>query len=156
MKPVYLACLYILLVQPLSIPDGHCASRYPKIDTSSYKMIWNDEFNGSTLDQSKWNYEVNGDGGGNNELEYYTSLPGNSYMDNGSLVIQANHESYMEKTILPPVSPQKENLILSTAVWTFGLFFLTEEEFGQDCGCSPLKIFTAAGLKVGRSILWNS
>ena len=29
-----------------------------------YKLLWNDEFNSSTLDASKWNYEVNGNGGG--------------------------------------------------------------------------------------------
>ena len=37
-----------------------------------WNLVWSDEFNGSTIDASKWNFEVNGNGGGNNELQYYT------------------------------------------------------------------------------------
>jgi beta-glucanase (GH16 family) len=64
---------------------------------AGWKLVWNDEFNGRTVDLSKWEYEVNGDGGGNNELQYYTSRPSNSYIQNGALVIQALKESYMGK-----------------------------------------------------------
>ena len=37
----------------------------------NYKLVWSDEFNGSALDEKVWNIEVNGNGGGNNELQYY-------------------------------------------------------------------------------------
>ena len=40
-------------------------------ETGGYKLVWEDLFNGSVLDESVWNIEVNGDGGGNNELQYY-------------------------------------------------------------------------------------
>ena len=56
-------------------------------------LVWNDEFQGATLDQSCWNYETgNGSGGwGNNELQYYkpdnTSIAQNDY-----LVIEAKEE----------------------------------------------------------------
>ena len=33
-----------------------------------WKLIWNDEFDGTKLDTSKWEYEVNGNGRGDNEL----------------------------------------------------------------------------------------
>lgn len=61
------------------------------------RLAFDDEFNGTSLDLTKWNYEVNGDGGGNNELQYYTNLPTNSYVQNGFLTIQANEQSYMGK-----------------------------------------------------------
>mgnify|MGYP000052672915 CR=1 FL=1 len=38
-------------------------------------LFWADEFTGETLDESKWNVEVNGFGGGNNELQFsYNAL----------------------------------------------------------------------------------
>lgn len=40
-------------------------------DLEGYTLVWSDEFNGTTLDLNSWNIEVNGNGGGNNELQYY-------------------------------------------------------------------------------------
>jgi beta-glucanase (GH16 family) len=60
-----------------------------------WELVWNDEFNGTAVDSNKWEYEVNGSGGGNNELQYYTDRYQNSYVDSGSLVIVARQESYL-------------------------------------------------------------
>lgn len=38
-----------------------------------YQLVWSDEFNTSELDLTKWLIEDNGNGGGNNELQYYDS-----------------------------------------------------------------------------------
>lgn len=59
-------------------------------------LVWSDEFNGSTLNTSDWNYDV-GDGcpncgWGNNELEYYTAGD-NLYFQNGKMIIEARKES---------------------------------------------------------------
>jgi beta-glucanase (GH16 family) len=62
-----------------------------------YKLVWHDEFDGKNLDTSKWNYEINGDGGGNNELEYYTNSPNNCFIQDSCLVIQALKQNYMGK-----------------------------------------------------------
>lgn len=62
-----------------------------------YKLVWHDEFNEKVLDTTKWNYEVNGNGGGNNELQYYTDSPKNSYLKDGNLVIIALKEEYKGK-----------------------------------------------------------
>jgi beta-glucanase (GH16 family) len=59
-----------------------------------WTMVWNDEFSGSSIDRSKWEHEVNAQGGGNNELQYYTDRPENSYIENGCLVIKALKENY--------------------------------------------------------------
>lgn len=36
-----------------------------------YELVWQEHFNGAELNETVWNYEVNGDGGGNAELQYY-------------------------------------------------------------------------------------
>ena len=36
-----------------------------------YYLVWEDNFNGTILDKSKWTIIENGDGGGNKELQYY-------------------------------------------------------------------------------------
>jgi len=58
-----------------------------------WTCIWADEFNGSVVDETKWNFEVNGSGGGNGELQYYTRE--NAQVVDGKLVITAIKESYL-------------------------------------------------------------
>ncbi len=60
-----------------------------------WTCIWADEFNGTEIDETKWNFEVNGSGGGNNELQYYTRE--NAQIVDGKLVITAKKESYLGK-----------------------------------------------------------
>ncbi|HUI30274.1 MAG TPA: glycoside hydrolase family 16 protein [Candidatus Acidoferrales bacterium] len=62
-----------------------------------WTLVWHDEFDSSGIDLRKWNFEVNGNGGGNNELEYYTANPQNAYIDSGRLIIQALKQSYLGK-----------------------------------------------------------
>jgi beta-glucanase (GH16 family) len=59
-----------------------------------WRLVWNDEFKGPSIDSGKWEFEVNGRGGGNNELQYYTDRKENAFIESGSLVIQARKESY--------------------------------------------------------------
>ena len=64
---------------------------------SQWVLTWSDEFNardGSAPDPAKWSIEVNGKGGGNHELEYYTERPQNVHIENGNLVIAAIKETY--------------------------------------------------------------
>jgi len=68
-----------------------------KIDKSSitqsdvtYQLIWSDEFNGSSVDGSKWNVDV-GNPGVNNEKEYYQAS--NVAVTGGNLVITAKNQS---------------------------------------------------------------
>ncbi|MBK7107249.1 MAG: glycoside hydrolase family 16 protein [Ignavibacteriae bacterium] len=64
----------------------------PQIE--GYKLVWNDEFNNTQIDLSKWEYEVNADGGGNNEQQYYTARKENSFIENEKLKIVAIDEKY--------------------------------------------------------------
>ncbi len=63
-----------------------------------FTLVWNDEFNKQNIDLTKWEHEVNGDGGGNNELQFYTTLPTNSFIENGHLVIKALYENYQNRS----------------------------------------------------------
>lgn len=67
---------------------------------SGWKMIWNDEFSGNTLDTTKWGYQegflldendINTAGWGNQELEYYTR--DNVSVKDGSLNIVMKKQS---------------------------------------------------------------
>jgi beta-glucanase (GH16 family) len=82
-----------------------------------YTMIWNDEFSDSVINIGKWSHEVNGDGGGNNELQYYTSFSENSFINDGSLVIQALKKNYLGKEYT-----SARMRTLNKGDWTYGRF----------------------------------
>jgi len=70
----------------------------PKIEVKDstsiegYNLVWNDEFdvNGKP-DDTKWDYDLGGNGWGNNELQYYTSDPVNVRAKDGKLEIEAHY-----------------------------------------------------------------
>ena len=63
--------------------------------TDDWQLVWSDEFNGTGLDLDIWNIEVNGNGGGNNELQYYCEKAVS--VQDGNLVLTATKEEYMGK-----------------------------------------------------------
>ena len=64
---------------------------------AGYKLVWSDEFEGNSIDGSKWGYDIGGGGWGNNEYEYYTNRRENSYVADGVLHIKAIKESFEGK-----------------------------------------------------------
>ncbi len=62
--------------------------------SSQWVLVWSDEFEGGQLDRSKWANDVNANGGGNNELQYYTDEVQNTFVENGKLVLQALDSGY--------------------------------------------------------------
>lgn len=71
-------------------------------ETDGYKLVWQDLFDGESLNLDRWNIEVNGDGGGNNELQYYTARldnvrVGDDGEGNGCLILTAKKEVYNGK-----------------------------------------------------------
>ncbi|MBI2925741.1 MAG: glycoside hydrolase family 16 protein [Verrucomicrobia bacterium] len=61
-------------------------------DSARWQLVWQDEFDGKALDLSKWEFEVNAQGGGNNELQYYVT--NNAHLMDGLLVLEARKERY--------------------------------------------------------------
>lgn len=77
------------------------------LKTSGYELVWNDEFNGSSLDLNKWNYEtgtgINGDFG-TGQLDRATNRQENVSIqqsvgnaDGGCLAINTRKESYVDR-----------------------------------------------------------
>lgn len=63
-------------------------------DSTGWKLVWSDEFDGPTIDPKNWRYDIGGSGWGNVELQYYTDRPENARIENGMLVIEAKREDY--------------------------------------------------------------
>lgn len=70
-------------------------------ETDGYKLVWADYFNGESLSADDWNIEVNGNGGGNNELQYYlaenVSVGKEPTTGAGCLILTAKTEYYLGK-----------------------------------------------------------
>ena len=58
------------------------------------KILWSDEFDGSTSLSTNWKYDIGGHGWGNHEWQYYTDRSVNSRIENGNLIIDARKEAY--------------------------------------------------------------
>lgn len=60
---------------------------------SGYSLVYDDEFDGTTLDLTKWNVQVGY--AANQEQEYYTDGTNNIRVENGNLIITARKENYV-------------------------------------------------------------
>lgn len=59
-----------------------------------YTLVWQDEFNGNSINTNDWTHEIGASGWGNQESQYYTNSPNNSYVSDGNLVIEAIEEDF--------------------------------------------------------------
>lgn len=64
------------------------------MNMNDYKLVWSDEFDGDSIDMTKWSHETGGHGWGNNEKQYYTANPGNAFVKDGKLHLTAKKEEY--------------------------------------------------------------
>ena len=58
-------------------------------EITGYNLLWSDEFDGSVMDESIWNYEPHEPGWTNNELQEYTTSTDNVFVRDGKLVLKA-------------------------------------------------------------------
>lgn len=74
-------------------------------EEGDWKLVWSDEFSGSSIDPKKWDFDIgNGfynydakvwiNGWGNGELQSYTRRPDNVFVSDGLLHIRTIKESY--------------------------------------------------------------
>ncbi len=88
-------------------------------EKKGWELVFSDEFEGTTIDSSKWAYEVNCWGGGNDEAQCYVEDSDNVFVDNGVLHIRAIREEYTGPE-LNPDSPQYDPNITKTRAFTSG------------------------------------
>src|ERR1700760_2911337 len=95
-NPIFIfAGVLVMLGSFVSCKKSDNSNKIPPVDTTTvkpvYSLVWSDEFNGTSVDATKWTFETGGGGWGNNELEYYQ--PQNATVNNGNLVITAKKET---------------------------------------------------------------
>ncbi|HTF98551.1 MAG TPA: family 16 glycosylhydrolase [Cellvibrio sp.] len=105
-----------------------------------WELVWSDEFNGTVVDTTKWQYEKNCWGGGNNEQQCYTDRAVNSFVADGYLNIVAKREDFTGSDSAEGESPTTKTLPYTSArlrtkniqEWTFGRFEIRAKlPFGQ-------------------------
>lgn len=89
LKAVTLAAA-LLLVGATSPPEQVIAP----LEGAGWELVWADEFDGPTLDRSKWTPEVSCWGGGNYERQCYTDRPDNIAVEGGMLLLKARKERF--------------------------------------------------------------
>ncbi|WP_062428607.1 glycoside hydrolase family 16 protein [Herbidospora daliensis] len=87
--------LLALLTAAATLVSGLVA--IPQAQAAIGPVTWSDEFNapaGTSIDGSKWKFDIGGGGWGNNEQQYYTNSTRNVYHDGaGNLAITARREN---------------------------------------------------------------
>jgi beta-glucanase (GH16 family) len=88
-------------------------------EENGWELVFADEFEGTTLDSSKWAYEVNCWGGGNDESQCYVEDPDNVFVEDGVLTIRAIREEHTGAE-LNPDSPEYDPAVTKTRAFTSG------------------------------------
>lgn len=121
-------------VAPSSVAPSSVAPSSTAASSSSaqatWELVWSDEFDGTTIDTSKWSHEKNCWGGGNNEQQCYTDRAVNSFVTDGLLHIVAQREDFTGSDSPEGESPVTKTLPYTSArlrtknlqEWTFGRF----------------------------------
>lgn len=88
---------YIKAVRSISIafvPDAPVpldSGYFSPLTYAGYNLVWQDEFNGTTVDAANWTFETGGEWY-NNELQYYRTE--NAWVSEGTLTIEARKENF--------------------------------------------------------------
>jgi len=62
-----------------------------------YTLVWDEDFKGNTLDLNSWEYQLGDSGWGNNEAQFYTDHPNNTFVKDGFLHIVGRIEKMGSK-----------------------------------------------------------
>ncbi|MBA3941386.1 MAG: glucan endo-1,3-beta-D-glucosidase [Sphingopyxis sp.] len=79
-----------LLLLPAVLAGAGARAAEPSDD--GWRLVWSDEFDGGSIDRSKWDFDVDCWGGGNNERQCYTDKRTNAEVRDGRLFITARKE----------------------------------------------------------------
>jgi beta-glucanase (GH16 family) len=117
--------LLLLLAAQSAFTVTNAVYKGPLKRPANARMVWHDEFNGTSLDKRKWKYDTarNKQGWHNGELQYY-SAGRNTRVANGLLTIEARHEKLDPKR-LPDWGGQEytsARLLSKGRGWTYGFY----------------------------------
>ena len=70
-------------------PDNQKPGNNKPAQKEKYKLVWEDNFNGDSLNRDDWNVELHAPGWVNAEWQEYVDSEENIYVEDGKLVIQA-------------------------------------------------------------------
>jgi beta-glucanase (GH16 family) len=144
-------------LQPLTPVEG-CGVQ--TID-NQWVCVWADEFEGEALNTNHWNIEVNGDGGGNQEAQFYRAE--NIAVNEGTLKITGKRETFSNRSYTSgrinsryKVNPQFGRVTFRAkmpagrgtwaAVWMLPLF----NRYGQWPNSGEIDILEYVGYDPGR------
>jgi beta-glucanase (GH16 family) len=117
---------WLLLVAQSPFTVTNSVYTGPLSRLANARLVWRDEFNGRSLDLSKWQYDTsrNKQGWYNGELQYYSAgRPENIRIANGRLTIEARHET-LDASSYPDWGGQHYTSakIVSKRAWTYGFY----------------------------------
>ncbi|GAB1473965.1 hypothetical protein MASR2M69_14060 [Bacteroidota bacterium] len=110
MKTTNLLLIMLILTVLGVLPAG--AQQQPQRDpgNSGWELIWRDEFNGKTLDKTKWNV-LTRETSKHDELQYY--VPDEVYLENGSLRIRSRVRDFGNKKFTSGRLDTKDKLAIT-------------------------------------------
>ena len=85
------------------------------VKAQNLQLVWADEFDGTTIDPSVWQYEA---GPSNDNVQFYTDRTHNAKLLDGKLQIIALKESYQGYRIY--FSPHPDRTGPKLEVWPYG------------------------------------
>lgn len=92
----------VIRVNNITLQEVSGAAQPDQPVVDGYTLVWNADFTQSSLNSAAWNIEVNGNGGGNNELQYYCEkgvrLGVEPATGKHCLILTATKENYLGKT----------------------------------------------------------
>lgn len=101
---IIFTAFFVLVFVNINAQDGSSTTwKTNAATTGDYQLVWQDTFSGTQLDETNnWTIEVNGNGGGNNELQYYRreniSVGIEPVSGESCLIITAKKENFSGKT----------------------------------------------------------
>ena len=98
-----------------------CQFGFAQVDVVYNNLVWSDEFNtNGTIDSNKWFHQTQLPAGGswfNGEVQHYTNLLSNSFVDNGNLNIVAKKEAFFDQGVTKEYTSARLN---SKFAFTYG------------------------------------
>jgi beta-glucanase (GH16 family) len=117
--------LVLLLAAQSAFTVTNAVYKGPLKRPAKARLVWHDEFDGTALDRSKWQYDTvrNKQGWFNGELQYY-SAGRNARVANGLLTIEARHEKLDPKRFSDWGGQEytSSRLLSKGRGWTYGFY----------------------------------